>query len=188
MRTVVVTPPSPIISLDEAKAHLKVEHDEDDAVITGMVEGAVGHLDGPHGWLGRALGPQTLECYLPAFGATSIALPFPPALEIAEIAYVGDDGAEVVLPADAGELRGSLLRPRWPTVWPQPAWRGGDGETVRIRYRAGYETLPSALRSAILLMVGDLYRNRDTVAAVGAVAVPMSTTVENLLSPFRVWC
>lgn len=187
MRVVVITPPEPVVSRAEAKLHLKVEHDDDDTLIDGMIAAATGHVDGPEGWLGRALGVQTLEAYLPAFGVVAIGLPYPPAIEIVEIAYVDERGEQTIVEPTVYDLRGNMLRARWQALWPRSAWQGADGETVRIRYRAGYQAIPPAVRTAILLMVGDLYRNRDTVAALGAVAIPMSMTVKSLLGPLRVW-
>jgi hypothetical protein len=62
------------------------------------------------------------------------------------------------------------------------------GRQAAISSRAGYEVLPKPIRAAVLLMVGDLYRFRETVSVgVSSTAVPMSTTVESLLSPYRVF-
>lgn len=189
MRVFVVTPPDPVISLPEAKAHLRVRHDDEDTLIESYVAAATGHIDGPHGWLGRAIGVQELEMRLPAFGTCGwIALPFPPAVETVSIEYVDPNGDTAELEADTYGLAGNMLRPAWPASFPSAAWRGAGGETVRIRWTAGYEILPPAIRAAILLMVGDLYANRETTAAgISTASIPMSTTVENLLSPFRVY-
>lgn len=189
MRVFVVTPPEPVISLPEAKEHLRVRHDDEDALIAAYVAAATGHIDGPDGWLGRAIGVQELEMRLPAFGSCGwISLPFPPAAEITSIEYVDANGDTAELEADAYDLAGNMLRPAWPASFPSAAWRGAGGEPVRIRWTAGYATLPPAIRAAILLMVGDMYAFRAT-SVTGAIAasIPMSTTVENLLSPFRVF-
>ena len=61
---------------------------------------------------------------------------------------------------------------------------------MRIQYSAGFTTVPSAIMAALLLMIGDLYSNRQTVETgvrAAAVSVPMSTTVETLLQPYRVF-
>lgn len=73
------------------------------------------------------------------------------------------------------------------TAFPSGRWEPG---AVRIQYLAGYDTTPPAVAAAMLLMVGDLYGNRGTVETgvrAAAVSVPMSTTVENLLAPYRVF-
>lgn len=187
-RVVVVTPAKPVVTVEEARDHLRVDGYDEDALIQGFVAAATAHIDGPDGWLGRAIGAQTLELGLPAFGTTSIALPFPPALDIVSIAYVTPDGAVTTLGTDAVELVGSLLRPAWPTSFPTAQWRGAGGEAVRIQYRAGYEKLPPAIRVAILLMTEDLYRNRgEAVVGASTASVQMAPTVEAMLTPFRVY-
>jgi hypothetical protein len=47
--------------------------------------------------------------------------------------------------------------------------------------------VPAPIKAAVLLMVGDLYENRETVAEGAPAPVEMSMTVERLLSPYRVW-
>jgi uncharacterized phiE125 gp8 family phage protein len=189
MRIDVVTPPEPFVELDEAKAHLRVRHNVEDDLISSYIRAACAHVDGPASWLGRAIGPQTLEMHLPAFGTCGwIDLPCPPAVEVEQINYVATDGnAAQLLPGDF-ELSRNLLRPKWPDALPAAAWRGPQGDTVRIRYRAGYEIAPEPIKVAVLLMVGDLYSFRETaVVGANAASVPMSATVETLLSPYRVF-
>ena len=199
MRVVVVTPPAPVVTWEEAEQHLRLDGDvEQKPMVERLIAAATAHIDGPQGWLGRALGLQTLETFLPAFGVTSICLPYPPAVDIVSIDYVDGDGATITMDAADYELRGPMLRPAWPKSWPSAQWRGCDGETVRVRYRAGYAVDPAAeevtpnvpepIKAAILLMVGDLWHVRATVATGAAMAmVPMSATVERLLQPFRVY-
>lgn len=199
MRVVVVTPPVPVVTWEEAEQHLRLDGDvEQKPMVERLIAAATAHVDGPQGWLGRALGLQTLETFLPAFGVTSICLPYPPAVDIVSVDYVDGVGETVAMEAADYELRGPMLRPAWPKSWPSAQWRGGDGETVRIRYRAGYavdpdadpivSNVPEPIKAAILLMVGDLWHARATVATGAAMAmVPMSATVEHLLQPFRVY-
>ncbi|RAP39570.1 hypothetical protein BYZ73_19900 [Rhodovulum viride] len=59
---VLVTPPvRPVVSLEDAKTHLQIDHDEQDAMIEGLVLAATAHLDGWRGVLGRAILPQTWQ-------------------------------------------------------------------------------------------------------------------------------
>lgn len=188
MRVVVVTAPEPLVSLDEAKAHLRVDGGDDDALITGLIAAASAHIDGPEGWLGRAIGRQTLELRLESFGtAGALWLPYPPAIDLVSIEYVDASGAEQAVSVDTCTIEGQVLRPIAPAAFPRAAWQGDDGETVRVRYRAGHEIVPPAIRVAILLMVGDFYRARESFAMTAAAKVPMSAPVDALLSPFRVW-
>lgn len=190
MRVAVVTPPAPVVTWEEADAHLKLDGDvEQQALVEGMVAAATGHIDGPDGWLGRAIGVQTLEMRLPAFGTCgAIALPYPPAIAIEGVEYVDQAGETVALGEAGFELSGNMLRPAWPASFPSSAWRGAGGETVRVRWSAGYEVLPPAIRIAILMMTGDLFKFREsTVTGTIASSIPMSASVQALLAPFRVW-
>jgi uncharacterized phage protein (predicted DNA packaging) len=56
-----------------------------------------------------------------------------------------------------------------------------------LRHHDVPEPVPADVAAAVLLMVGDLYANRETVAAGAVQAIPMSTTVGALLSAFRRW-
>ncbi|APX83811.1 hypothetical protein BV511_03145 [Methylorubrum extorquens] len=158
MSVVVVTPPQEIVSLDEAKRHLRVEHAGDDAYIESLVAVATGWLDGPDGWLGRALGEQVLEAAFPTHLAQSDrSYSFPPfrAL-VSEVPQ--PDGRETVV--------------RWRAGYPI-----ADGKSA----------VPAPVRHAILLMVGHLYANRDAVTMATAKPEQLPLGVEALLAPFRVW-
>lgn len=184
MRVVVVGGPVSALHLDEVKQHLTVEHDEDDALIAGMAEAATAHIDGPDGWLGRAIGEQSLEAYLeaPTFDRV-ICLPYPPVIAVTSIEARRADGWELI-PADHYEVRGAEVWRAGSIAWPR--WVD-DPEAVRVRYTAGYSALPAPIRAALLLMVGDLYQNRETVTEGAVAQIPMSTTVARLLAPYRVW-
>jgi uncharacterized phiE125 gp8 family phage protein len=194
VRVVVVTPPAgPVVELSQVKDHLNVSHDDDDALISAYIAAATANLDGPEGWLGRALGGQVLEARLHAFGCDPIILPYPPIASVQTVKYIDADGIEQMVDPSDYELLGTELDLAFEKIWPCPR---GQREAVRIRYMAGYTTgnpagtLHPSIHAAILLMVGDLYSNRETVApgaSAQATPVPMSTTVVNLLAPLRAW-
>lgn len=194
MRVVVITPPAPLVSWEDASAHLKLaSNDSQQVEVEAMIAAASAHIDGPEGWLGRAIGLQTLEARSDLFipspcdSMTGLKLPFPPATEIVSVSYIDGNGATQVIVADQYELIGNELVPAFGSTWPRPR---AQREAVRIRYKAGYAALPKPVRSAILLMVGDLYRFRETSLdgrASGIVEIPMSVTVENLLAPYQVY-
>lgn len=194
---VLVDPPADTpVSLEEAKAHLRIDHDLDDGRVEAAIAGAVAHLDGYTGILGRALVTQTWrqDCsFWPA--SRCLKLPLAPVASIASVSYrpAGGGAAVVVDPAGyrllAGASDPSVLLP----AAFAPALDNAP-DAISVEFVAGYgkpgdadwpKQMPGALRSAILLMVGDLYRFTDS-AAIGQVsAVPMSVTVDRLLSPFR---
>ncbi len=203
MRTIVVIDaPEPSITLDEAKEHLRVDFDDEKDLITALVAAVEGHLQGPDGWLGRSLAPQRLELRSDSFCDdlpsarhrvsgeacgwwNEIRLPLTPVTGIVSVKYMDPNGAEQTLPADQYSLVGSSLVSLLPGLsWPstQPI-----REAVRIQYDAGYAALPPPVRAAMLLMLGDLYRNRETtgIGKGEQTAIAMSVTVEALLAPYR---
>ncbi|MGY2732807.1 head-tail connector protein [Sphingomonas sp. UYP23] len=216
MQVVVVTPPSPFVDLDLAKQHLRVDGSDDDSLISLYIAAAQSMIDGPGGWLGRAIGVQTLELRLDGFppaiwgwssgntglffgsepssgplygsrlGSPSITLPYPPLIQVNSVTYEDANGVQQALPSSAFLASDEGLTASFGTVFPSGRW---EPRSVRIQYDAGYALIPAAISAAMLLMVGDLYGNRTTVETgvrAAAVSVPMSATVEALLAPYRV--
>ena len=174
--TLVTGPVDPAVSLVGAKAHLRVDHDADDALIEALVEAASGMIDGPDG-IGFCLQEQTWRLTLDGFNEFGwgrlhstddgrrdlrIRLPLRPVVSVQSIQYVDTSGDEQAM--DAADYRVSIaggtatLTPvsSWPTPRDEPG-------AVRIEFKAG-EGTPDALRAAILLMVGHLYEHREAVS------------------------
>lgn len=188
MRVLVVTPPAaPVVSWADAKKHLRLSADTEKSYVEGLIEAATGHLAGVDGFLGRSLGVQVLEMRHDACAIRDVVrLRYGPVIELVSVQYRDADGDLHTVDNAEFELVGSDLVPAGSAF----AWAGNayHREAVRVRYRAGYEGgIPAPLRTSILLMVGDLYRNRETVSAVEMRKVPMSATVDALLQPFRIF-
>ena len=66
MSLILITAPGRYpVTLEETKAHLRVETDDDDAYLDSLIEMATACLDGASGLLGRCLVQQTWELQLP---------------------------------------------------------------------------------------------------------------------------
>lgn len=184
-----VAPPSvePIV-LAEAKAHLKVENTAEDALIQGWIVAARQHVEAI---TGRAMLPQDWELRLSGFPGRCepIELPMPPCISLLSISTYDAAGAATVLPSSGWQLdapSGDFATPA--TVYPGSAWPAvlaGLRGSVRIRYRAGYAgpgTVPAPLRSAMYLLIGDFFENREGTQNRNLQANP---AVERLLTPYR---
>lgn len=191
MPVVVITPPAyALVSLEEAKAHLRVDFDDDDDYIESLVEGVTNTLDGPDGWLGRALITQTLEWRGDEFGPCDIRLPYPPIISIVCVKYDDDAGNEQTVSSSDYRLVGQPSMPRlalaYGASWPSTRWQS---ECVRIRYTAGYGTavdsVPAPIRQAVLLMIAELYENRELTTDRSRAELPFSAMA--LLSTYRVF-
>ncbi|RVD15372.1 MAG: phage gp6-like head-tail connector protein [Mesorhizobium sp.] len=188
MDIVVITPPAPVVTLEEAKAHLPVDFGDDDLLITAMIAAVQGNIDGPDGWLGRAIGVQTLEMRLPSFcgrdGSSCIPLRCPPVTAPVSVKYLDGDGVDQTFDSASYRLVGDdMIAPAYNVSWPSARL---DHESIRIRYTAGYEEVPAPIKAAILLHVGHLYANREAVSLEN-IATELPLGVQWLLSPYRRW-
>jgi len=185
--TLVTAPTAEPVSLTEAKAHLRVTGSDEDTLITAMIAATRQNLDGRDGWLGRALMTQTWELRLDRFPA-SITVPLPPLQTVDSVKYIDGDGAEQTLdPSLYQVVAGEPARivPAYGQTWPSTRCQP---DSVWVRFTAGYgdaDDVPAPIKAAILLNVGTLYRDRETVN-IGNIVAELPT-VSLLLSPFRVW-
>ena len=183
-----VTPASVLpVSLVEAKAHLRVDFDDDDALIASLISAATAMLDGPRG-IGVALAPQTWELGLDEW-PEAVRLPLWPVRAIASIIYKDAAGADVTLPTSAwqADLDASPVRilPDYGQSW--PAARASQ-RAIRITFTAGYAdaaSIPADLKAALLLIVGHLYNHREAVADNSPRVLPMGA--EAIIDRYRIW-
>jgi uncharacterized phiE125 gp8 family phage protein len=184
------------VTLTEAKAHLDVEHSEHDTLITLLLQAATDYVDGPRGFLGRALVDQTWDYYADAFPTDCdpnlyLRIPLPPLIEVVGVFYTDSDGDEQT--ADAADYTVDLANNRIAPV-PSGSWptAGTYLNAVRVRFRAGYLTtdsppaddVPAAIKAGILLTVGNLYRNRESVV-IGQTVATLPYGADALLRPHR---
>ncbi len=179
MPVLVITPAKALVSLDDAKAHVRAD-DGEDALLQGYIDAACGWIDGPYGWLGRSIGEQTLELRTNVF-ASCDRLPYGPVKTISSVKYVDAQGVEQTVDPAAYDVTGGGLYLRPGHSW--PAHRG-DAEGVRIRYEAGEEHVPPQVRQAVLLLVGQWFRSRMSIV-VGTISSELPFGVEALLNPLR---
>jgi uncharacterized phiE125 gp8 family phage protein len=174
------------VTLEEAKAHLRVLHGSEDALITRFVSAATSHVEL---WIGRSLVTRTLLLKRDDFPRRggAIPLPYPPVAAVASVTYKAVDGSEQTLAAEAYHLVSSRtsaeLVPSGNSAWPAIAF---GRLNVTIEYTAGYgaaAAVPEDIRNAVLLLIEHFYSNRGAVADTSKVVVPMA--VEALLGPHR---
>jgi uncharacterized phiE125 gp8 family phage protein len=153
------------ITLAEAKAHLRVVFDDEDAYISTLITAA---REMAEGRTQRAIVLRDEVLALDCF-ATPIRLPYPPLRAVTAIDYDDQDGAQQTLDDTAYRVNDYVTPARitrasgatWPTTAVQEA-------AVRVRYSCGYPTpsaVPTSLRQWMLLAIGALYENRESVTA-----------------------
>ncbi|MGB3900458.1 MAG: hypothetical protein WA973_18125 [Mesorhizobium sp.] len=201
----VVVPPDPIVT----PADVAGGHAADDPAVVALIQAVTEGIDGPDGWLGRALGKQTLELTLPSFCGRNLGLPYPPVIaDTATVKYLDLTGVEQTV--DPSNYKVIDNRIWLDSGFSFPAVRDAP-DAVRIRYDAGYNgagegktgAVPERARQAIILSVQDLIRagaatpglRSETVEGVGAqtfldadkVTAIVERTCNRLLSTLRIY-
>lgn len=176
------------ISIVEAKAHLRVDHDDEDELITALIVAARSYLDGHSGILGRAIVSQAWRQDFSGFH-DRMRLPVGNLISVSAITYYDNDNATQTLSADIYTTFSDSIGPyvtlkpdqTWPSTYTRP-------DAVRVAWTAGYgataASVPEAIRQAMLLMIGHWYANRETVN-IGNITSEIPFTTAALLAPFR---
>lgn len=194
--SLVTAPTLEPVTLAEAQEHCRVDSRSEDAFLTRAIQTAREHVESE---TNRALITQTWDWTLDAFPrATCIEVPRPNLLSVTSISYVDTDGATQTW--SSSEYR--VATPAGPKAQPgrielgyqqtYPATRSIIG-AVTIRYVAGYHATaatavtncPASLKSAILLLVGEMYERRTEVI-VGTISTPVALTCARLIAPYVV--
>ena len=187
--TLFTAPAEEPITLQEAKAHLRVDGTADDALISALIQAARQHIDGRDGWLGRALMQQTWDYAIDEFpDADFIPLPLAPVQSITSITYTDTNGASQTFSSASYVLGADLAwKPRvnlgYGLSW---ASTRGVPDAVKVRFVAGYANaadVPGPIKAALLLMIGHLHENREATADRVLTELPLG--VDSLLMPYR---
>lgn len=192
---IIIQPETEPLTVEECRSHLEAAaygdttlDDADDLMIGGFLSAAREYCEE---FTGLSLARKTYEIALDAFPPAEIELPMSPTIEVVSVTYVDADEAVQTMSAAAYVLDNYQL-PAWllpasGTSWPTP---GGFVNAVKVRYIAGYsddsdgDPLPHALRAAILLVLGHLYKHREDTAAAALASLPLGA--ESLMRQLRV--
>jgi len=191
------------ISLAEARAHCRIDIDDDDGLLAGYILAARQHVED---YIRRPLITQTFDLTIDygwpqnessafrwcsgSWYDTRIILPRTPVQSITYIKYVDTSGVLQTLSSsqyvgptllDVGDY---AITPAYGVTLPQARYQLA---AITVRFVAGYGSnpgdVPEPIRQAILLMIGHWYENREAASEKSISAVEFG--VEALLYPFR---
>jgi uncharacterized phiE125 gp8 family phage protein len=184
----VIVAPEEVISVDDAAAFMRAEFaDNEEALIESLITAARQWCED---YLRRAIGVQTLELRIQGFPANNNPILLrSPIVGVTHVKYLDQNRVEQTLSASEYEVSDSEPA----AITPVSAWpvSYGSADSVRVVYEAGYylggspkvsEELPKTIRTAMLMLVADMYANREAQVERALVANP---TVERLLSMYR---
>jgi uncharacterized phiE125 gp8 family phage protein len=190
------------VSLAEAKLHLRVDVDDDDALIGSLITAA---RQAAETLTGRQFITARWKLVLDAFPGRSlmgvptgsfslpghaILLAKCPIQSIASIDYLDMNGSVQVMPASDYVLDAACeparITPVFGEMWPITLPQIG---AVSVIFDAGFGTaasVPEGIKSWIKLRVGSLYTHREEVATLTRGRIDRLPFTDGLLDPYKV--
>jgi uncharacterized phiE125 gp8 family phage protein len=184
----VTAPTQEPVTLVEAKAHLRVDFADDDALITSLIAAA---RQAAETLTGRQLVTARWKQVFDCFPWHAILLAKAPLQSIVSIEYL-DMGA--VLQTLAAPMytvdvacEPARVTPVFGQIWPISLPQIGS---VSVTFDAGYggpSLVPDGIKAWIKIRVGSLYAHREEVAVTGrGQGIAPLPFIDGLLDPFRV--
>lgn len=180
MKLKVISAVAEAVTLDQAKNHMKVLWNDEDADITIKLNAAVekaGQITN------RQLGQATYEGYLDRFSMV-VTIPKPPLVSITKVEYIDIDGVKQTWAdwyADELSEPAALYFNSLPTDVKQ------DGiNNVIITFTCGYTAIPASIKSWILLYTATLYEHRENLVEGTVVSDKKAEYFNHLLDDYRI--
>lgn len=157
------------ITLAEVKAQLRVEHDDDDAILTRLIDVAVAYTD-VRGALGQAMITQKWAQWINANPPQNVSLILGPVQNVTAVKYYDTDGVLQTDDVNNYQVFGTdfatVISPKDSFTWPVSQQRS---DAIKIEYEIGYgdeiTNVPQTIRHALMLLIGHWYDNREQTGA-----------------------
>ncbi len=183
--TLIAGPAEPVVTLAEAQLQVRSEHAQETGLLMSLVVAATAQAEA---YCRRRFVTQRWRATFDAFPAGAFVLPHPPLASVESVTYVDPAGIVQTLATSeytvrAAETPGEIV-PAYGKCWPSAR---AARDAVVVEFTCGYGAavaVPEPIKRAILLVVGTLYANRETVAPTAMQEIPHSA--EWLLGPYRV--
>lgn len=159
------------VSRSEAKLHLRIDHSAEDDLVDRLITAA---RQVAEDLAQRAFITRTYTARMDYWPLHQLILPWPPLISVTSITYTDDDGVTATFGAsnyivDAHQEPGRIVikaNVSWPTVTLQ------EVNGVTVVYTAGYGAtaadVPLRARQAMLLLLADMYENRESTPMAAA--------------------
>lgn len=164
------------IALSEVKDQLRIDYDDEDAVLTRLIGAAVAYTD-TKGALGHAMITQKWGQWVEANPGQSVRLMMGPLIAVTAVKYYDTDGVLQTDTLSNYEITGvtfaTTIGPKSGFNWPVTAQRP---DAIRIEYTVGYGSsasdVPQSIRHALMLLVGHWYENREGTGTDNLLNIP----------------
>jgi uncharacterized phiE125 gp8 family phage protein len=175
------------VTYEEVVNHLRVDADDEEELVRGLIDAATAYFDGYYGVIGRALVTQTWVQKYDGWDA-KMYLPVYPVASVTSVVYANTSGGSTTVTStdyalytdDCGDYVEFDQAYSYPTVSTE------SGPKVTITYVAGtaVSAVPAAIKQAMLLLIGHWFAQRETVN-VGNISGELAFTTNALIAPYR---
>jgi len=180
-----VNPTAAAVTLDEAKAHLRIDGDSDDADLSRFIVAATDYIE--QETRTSLLAQQFVQTFDAFPAGRVIQLLRPPLASVEAVKYLDADGTEQTLSDELYRVdivsRPGRIVLSFGASWPATA---SEANAVRVEFTAGHgnvSQVPPLLKQAVLLMVGHMFENREAAIDRRIDTVPLA--VESIVRLFE---
>jgi uncharacterized phiE125 gp8 family phage protein len=172
-----------VVTLEKAKAHLRVDGTAEDGLIADYLQAAQQHAEN---YIGRAIGQQSLVIEMTGFETVTVPESTDDTLTKVEYYALGGTVKTELHGTNCKFRKSNLNNYALEFVGELPDVADRD-DAVIVTIGRGYAAAvcPSPIKSAILLMVGDLYEKREDMW--GTSYTVLSIASQNLLRAYKSW-
>lgn len=170
------------VTLAEAKAQCRIDSDDENAMIDGLIAAATDYVER---YIGRAIITQTWRLTLDEF-SDAIMLPNGYVQSVTSVQYYDTSGVLQTV-SSADYTLDNASDPAWLVRNADAAWPAlmDTVNAVIITYVLGYTAVPAAIKQAILLLIGQWFDQRADATEKPLIAMP--NAVEALLTNHRIY-
>lgn len=180
-----VAPATTLISLAEVKSMHRIDGTDEDARLAEWIKAATAHVEG---LLGRVLVASTWRHDFEDWGDRELILALPDVQSLV-VTYTDPAGVTQTLQATEYHLVEGWTRvvviPRAGKVWPSLQDVPNAVQVTAVHGIAAADPAIDAIRQALLVIVGDWIKHRETTEVGNIATAPVFATVEALLAEHR---
>ena len=178
------------VTLTEIKAHLRVDHTADDTLLGSYIQAARETIES---WTARRMITRTEKLFLQEFPASGvIVIPAAPVSAVTAINVLDEELAATPFAATnyVVDLNSPLARValKFGACWPTLSADRKPVNPIEVTFTSGYANaaaVPETLKTAVKLLVGHFYENREDSTPLTVNQLPVG--VRHLIAPYRVW-
>jgi uncharacterized phiE125 gp8 family phage protein len=184
-----VTPAASLpITMTEIRDQLRISGEDEDSLLAMYARAATAHIETV---LNRPIITQTISQIVPAFPPRWPIELHGRVQQVVSISYLDQTGVSQTLAPEVYRVNTysepGLVSLQIDQAWPNTALRD---DAVTITYKAGFgddsDSVPDALRQAILLLTAHWFENRVSVV-IGANVTSLPFGIDCLIAPWKVW-